>query len=131
MLAKSPSAVGTRTVAYDGFMGLDTSRDLRAQDTGQEQHLAEVINAHCDWRGQIVKDPAASFRNGEMRVRHINFFATGAAAWVEDRKTFDAVLGALDKASDATRSYAKRGAKALAKKRPAYAAALSAHAGAR
>lgn len=94
MLAKSPSAVGTRTVAYDGFMGLDTSRDLRAQDTGQEQHLAEVINAHCDWRGQIVKDAAASFRNGEMRVRHINFFATGAAAWVEESE------GALTLKSD-------------------------------
>lgn len=67
----------------------------------------------------------------EANVAVAYLMSAVAAAWAEDRKTFDAVLGALDKASDATRSYAKRGAEALAKKRPAYAAALTAHAGAR
>ena len=66
----------------------------------------------------------------EANVAVAYLTAAIAAAWAEDRKTFEAILRAVDAPSDATRSYAQKGAEALGKKRPAYAAALAAHAGA-
>lgn len=77
------SGVEVKSYTYETFAGLDSSRDLRSQDTGKEQHLAVLENAHCDWRGQIVRDPAAQFRKGERRVDHIVFYSPGKLAWAE------------------------------------------------
>ena len=80
----SPSGVKTKTFAYEGFQGLDTSRDITSLDTGKEQHLAEVINGFCDWRGQIVRDPSATFRSGTTKVIHVNHFKTGGVFYAEE-----------------------------------------------
>jgi hypothetical protein len=92
--AKSRPAISTRAAAYEGFMGLDTSRDIRAMDTGREQHLAQLLNAYCDWRGQITKDPAPIHRAGLNPVRHIRHLGANFVAWVE------ATGSALDLVSD-------------------------------
>jgi hypothetical protein len=79
----SPSGIKTQTFPYENFQGLDTSRDVTSLDTGQEQHLANVINASCDWRGQIVRDPACKHRAGEYKIAHVRFFGKGELCWVE------------------------------------------------
>jgi len=80
---KSPVGIDLRTSAYENFQGLDTSRDITSLDTGKDQHLSEVVNATCDWRGQIVRDPAAKYRVGSFPVEHARFFAPGEVAWAE------------------------------------------------
>lgn len=82
-IAKSRPAISLRPSTYEGFMGVDTSRDVRAMDTGREQHLAQLTNATCDWRGQIVKDASATHRAGTNPVRHIRHIGTDFTAWVE------------------------------------------------
>lgn len=81
--ARSRAAQKNRLVVYDGFRGIDSSRDQASMDTQKEQHLVEVNNAYCDWRGQIVKDPNATVRHQGGLIQHIRFFAVGEAAWAE------------------------------------------------
>jgi hypothetical protein len=81
---KSPPGINLRTFAYENFQGLDTSRDITSLDTGKEQHLSQINNATCDWRGQMVRDPAARVRGGEYRVNHVRFFGTNELCWVEE-----------------------------------------------
>lgn len=81
-------------------MGLDTSRDIRAMDTGREQHLASLSNASCDWRGQIVKDASAILRRGDRPVRHVRHLGTDFVAWAE------ATGSALDLVSDRDHRFA-------------------------
>ena len=77
------SGVEVQSHTYETFAGLDSSRDLRSQDTGKEQHLSILDNGYCDWRGQIVRDPAATFRKGEKRIDHLIFYTPGKLAWAE------------------------------------------------
>ena len=81
--SKSPHGVKTTTVAYENFQGLDTSRSLTAQDTKTEQTLSLIENAYCDWRGQIVRDPGASYREGQYLVVYTKHFGIGESAWAE------------------------------------------------
>lgn len=80
---KSPNGIAGRTVAYELFRGLDTSRDDTSKDTGQRQYLEEAVNCFCDWRGQIVRDASTLQRFGERPARHIRFFAPGEVAYAE------------------------------------------------
>ena len=75
----------TRTVAYSNFMGLDSSRPLVSQDTGQNQTLAVISNAFCDFRGQIQLDRPAQHLYGDNTVLHTAFFAPGETAAAEYR----------------------------------------------
>lgn len=84
-LYRNPAQIKTRTVAYSNFMGLDSSRPLVSQDTGQNQTLAEINNAFCDFRGQIQLDRPASFLFGDNVVVHTAFFAPGETAAAEYR----------------------------------------------
>ncbi|GAA4652546.1 hypothetical protein GCM10023116_48300 [Kistimonas scapharcae] len=85
-LITSSAQVPTKVSAYENFLGLDTSRDSIALDTGTEQHLIELDNAFCDWRGQIVRDPSADKRNADsFPVTHIRHAAPDAVAWSEIR----------------------------------------------
>ncbi len=79
----APSGVQTRTIIYEGFAGLDTSRDIRAQDTGKRQVLATLDNGFCDHRGQIVRDPVAKIRAGKKQVTHLRFYGIDKLAWAE------------------------------------------------
>ena len=82
----SPSGVATRVSSYEGFLGLDTSRDRVALDTGSEQHLIALDNGFCDWRGQITRDPSASKRNTDnYPVEHVRHFNKDKLTWVERR----------------------------------------------
>jgi len=81
--SKSPHGVKTKIIGYENFQGLDTSRDLKSQDTKTEQTLHRIENAYCDWRGQVVRDPGATFRKGSYKVIYIKHFGIGEAAWVE------------------------------------------------
>lgn len=80
---KAPSGVKTKTFAYENFQGLDTSRDVTSLDTGREQHLKQIDNATCDWRGQIVRDASFKFRKGEYPANHVCFFGKDEVVWVE------------------------------------------------
>lgn len=63
-------------------MGLDASRDRFSQDTGSKQHLIELNNCTCDWRGQIVLDPEAKERINEgEKVTHVRFYATDGVSY--------------------------------------------------
>jgi hypothetical protein len=80
---KSASGVRSRTVAYEDFQGLDTSRDSVSMDTGRGQHFDMLVNGTCDWRGQIVRDPAQLYRGGTRLVTHARFFAPNEIVYVE------------------------------------------------
>ena len=81
---KSASGLKLKTYAYENFQGLDTSRDVTSLDTGKDQHLTIVDNATCDWRGQIVRDPAHKFLEGQHPVNHIAFFNKQEIVYVEE-----------------------------------------------
>ena len=80
---KTSSGVSLKTYAYENFQGLDTSRDVTSLDTGKEQHLSKLVNATCDWRGQIVREPSAKHRKGSFPVKHVRYFNTSEAMFVE------------------------------------------------
>ena len=82
-MSKSPSGVKVKTFAYEDFQGLDTSRDVTSLDTGKSQHLSVVRNATCDWRGQIVRDPAAIHKAGSRTVDHVRFYSQGKFVFAE------------------------------------------------
>lgn len=79
----SSPRVQTKPFAYQGFAGLDSSRDITALETPKSQHLAVLNNGYCDWRGQIVRDPSFEHRAGERPVTHVRFFDDDAAVYVE------------------------------------------------
>ncbi len=81
--SQSSSGVDVKHYAYEGFMGLDTSRPPVAMDTGEEQHFIELSNAFCDWRGQIVRDPDAIYTTGDRQVNHVVFFSKDQVVWAE------------------------------------------------
>ena len=79
---RSPHAVaGVKPAIYEGFGGLDTSRDIVALDTGRSQHLSVLSNAYCDWRGQITKDPPATLVHPSDRVLSVRFFGQREVSW--------------------------------------------------
>ena len=80
---QSPAGLKLKTFAYENFQGLDTSRDITSLDTGKDQHVAKIVNATSDWRGQMVRDASAIFRHGEYKVNHVRFFGTNELCWVE------------------------------------------------
>jgi hypothetical protein len=82
---RAPSLVRTNSQAYDNFGGLDTSRADVAMDVGKSLHLVECDNAFCDWRGQIVRDPAAKYRVGRGYINHIRFIDRDVLVWAEQR----------------------------------------------
>ena len=84
MSVHSPSGVKTTTFSYEGFQGLDTSRDITSLDTGKDQHLVTIDNGFCDWRGQIVRDPSVSVRNTAFKVKHITHYKSDGVVWVEE-----------------------------------------------
>ncbi len=80
---KSPSGIKSKTFAYENFQGLDTSRDVTSLDTGKDQHLTDLINASCDWRGQIVRDPAVKKVAGQHIVTHVAFYSKDGIVYAE------------------------------------------------
>ena len=84
-MADSKSAPGVKleTNPYENFQGLDTSRDITSLDTGKKQHLSNLVNATCDWRGQIVRDPACEYRTGSGTITHARFFSPTEVCWSE------------------------------------------------
>lgn len=70
---------------YEGFMGIDDSRDITAMETGEQQHLVKLNNGFCDWRGQITRDPPIKKRAGQFPVRHARWFAPDLLCWAEER----------------------------------------------
>lgn|GEM_PF-1687120 len=82
---RSPRGFPEKPSSYDGFMGLDDSRARTAMETGQQQHLAAINNAYCDWRGQIVNEPSIQKRAGDFPVHHMRWFAPTLLCWAEKR----------------------------------------------
>ena len=66
----------SRLQPYQGFVGLDSSRDLFNQDDGERQALHVLENAYADFRGQIVRDGPAEFRFGTKPVKHVVHYDT-------------------------------------------------------
>ena len=57
---------------------------ITSLDTGEEQHLVQLTNGFCDWRGQIVRDPTVTFRKGDHKVNHVKFYGKKNVVWVEE-----------------------------------------------
>jgi len=76
-----------RAAAYEGFMGLDTSRSDTTQDTGSNQILCTLSGGTCDEYGQIVRDPGyikATKAAGDAIndfISHVAFFNVGEFCW--------------------------------------------------
>ena len=66
----------SRLQPYQGFTGLDSSRDLFNQDDGERQALHVLENAFADFRGQIVRDGPADYRFGSQPVKHVIHYDT-------------------------------------------------------
>lgn len=88
MVTKAPHGVAVRISAYENFQGLDSTRDLNSLDTGKKQHLSQIQDAFCDWRGQITMDPGATHIYGNKPTRHIVFYGTAGVCWVYDQGEF-------------------------------------------
>lgn len=80
---RSKTQTKTKTWAFDTFQGLDSSRDITAQDTGSQQHLWVLENASCDFRGQIERDGGARQIDGQLPVQHVNFFGKDQIVYAE------------------------------------------------
>ena len=85
MGTQSPKGFRTRTIAYHDFQGLDSSRDITGLDTGNRQHLWQLNNATCDWRGQITRDPILRRLpdSDSGFVDHLRFSEYDLPVWVE------------------------------------------------
>lgn len=80
---RSPAVKSFKVFPYENFQGLDTSRDVSSLDTGKDQHLQKIQDAHSDWRGQIVRDAAAKFKKGTNPVNHLSYFSATEVVWAE------------------------------------------------
>lgn len=80
---KSPFQVNTKPYAYEDFQGLDSTRDITSLESGRKQHLSGLNNGFCDWRGQIVRDPGASYYKGTSLVTHLSFYSRTGIVWAE------------------------------------------------
>lgn len=79
---RSPSGVEVKVFPYEGFKGIDTSRDKGSMDSGEQQHLIDITNGYVDWRGTIIKDPEVERRStSEGVIAHVAFFGQDLAAW--------------------------------------------------
>lgn len=87
MSTQSNAGIKLKSFVYEDFQGLDTSRDVTSLDTGSQQHLAALVNATCDWRGQIVRDATATHREGINRVDHVRYFTRTQALYAENNGT--------------------------------------------
>ena len=88
----SSPQIDSKAFSYENFMGLETSRDHTSLDTGKDQHLVEITNAFCDWRGQIVRDPAMRHFHGTSSVSHIVFYSSNEVVWAESDVKGDVYL---------------------------------------
>ena len=76
MTTKVDKRSRSRLQPYQGFVGLDSSRDLFNQDDGERQTLHVLENAFADFRGQIVRDGPAEYRFGSKPVKHVIHYDT-------------------------------------------------------
>lgn len=80
---KSDPRTKTKLFSYENFQGLDSSRDIRSMDIGEELPLVVLDGAYCDWRGQIVRDSGAVRGVGQLPVTHIRFITSSKVMYVE------------------------------------------------
>jgi len=81
---RSKIDIKAKVDAYQGFSGLDSSRDAKALDTGSGQALLVCDNAHCDWRGQIVRDASGRYLAGQLPIKHLIHYGRSLLAWAEE-----------------------------------------------
>ncbi|MBG18108.1 MAG: hypothetical protein CMB77_07150 [Euryarchaeota archaeon] len=82
---RAPTGIKVAPIPYEDFQGLDTSRDPVGLDTGKQQHFVVCNNAHCDFRGNLVRDPGANvYENiNEGQIEHMRFFGKDRIAWAQ------------------------------------------------
>jgi len=84
MAIKSASGVKTKGNTYTNFMGIDSSRDKSSLDTGENQHLVQLQDGFCDWRGSIIRNPGVSYhKNIQKIIEHVRFFSRGNVCFVQ------------------------------------------------
>jgi hypothetical protein len=84
MTTLSPAGTRVKAFSYQGFQGIDLSRDKSALDTGEQQHLLQLRDGYADWRGMIVLDPGVKPRvQGIGYVKHVTFFGNDLVAWAQ------------------------------------------------
>lgn len=71
---------------YSNFSGLNVMRPDITLETGEDQALVYLHNAHIDSYGQIRNDPPYSARDEiTYPIRHLRFYSLEEACWVERR----------------------------------------------
>ena len=86
MTTKVNTSKRTQLVGYQSFTGLDSSRDLFNQDTGDNQSLHVLENAYADFRGQLVRVGPGVYRFGTKPVRHAIHYDTDTLVTVSEYK---------------------------------------------
>ena len=86
MTTKVNTSKRTQLVGYQSFTGLDSSRDLFNQDTGDNQSLHVLENAYADFRGQLVRVGPGAYRFGTKPVRHAIHYDTDTLVTVSEYK---------------------------------------------
>lgn len=76
-----PRPKALRPIGYENFRGLDTSRDITSQDTGNGQVMRVLQNAYADFRGQIVSEAGYKIVTNTGRISHIRYYAPGEFLW--------------------------------------------------
>jgi hypothetical protein len=71
---------------YNGFMGMDVSRDKSFMDTGEKQHMVSMVNCYADWRGAIVTDNGAHRRRNCLDgvIKAMRFYSRDGLCWAQE-----------------------------------------------
>lgn len=73
---KSPTGIKLKAYVQRNFTGLDSSVDVTAQDSKENQPLDICNNAFTDWRGQIVREPVGQRIIEGSIIKHMRFYGT-------------------------------------------------------
>ena len=80
----SPSGVNSKGYTYTNFMGVDSSRDKSSLDTGENQHLIQLQDGFCDWRGAIVRNSGVKIhKNIDKAIDHVRFYSRDNVCFVQ------------------------------------------------
>jgi hypothetical protein len=82
----APIGVPLKPFGFGNFIGMDTSRDRNAMDTGDKQALWISRNCYSDYKGLIQRDPGAirmPYAQNRQPIE-IDFYGpNGATVWAE------------------------------------------------
>jgi hypothetical protein len=86
---RAPHGANTEIISYTNFQGIIRARSRIALENRDEQALWSCVNAKCDWRGYIERDPAFiryAESNTQFRVETLRHFTPNEIVWIEQQE---------------------------------------------